>query len=116
VAARQGAIPANYLTPAEAPVSAHPARTRARTSLTRSSSPPRTCDSPAVLSELIQPADVALEIDGVDQESLGRSVVVQGRAQGVAEPAQLVRMWTVGRVFPGPPGSGTYSSRSFPTG
>jgi hypothetical protein len=54
-----------------------------------------------VLSELIRPTDVALEIDELDQERRrGWSVVVQGRAQGVAEPAQLVRMWTVGGVVP----------------
>ena len=54
-----------------------------------------------VLSELIRPTDVAMEIDELDQESRrGWSVVVQGRAQGVAEPDQLVRMWTVGGVVP----------------
>jgi hypothetical protein len=54
-----------------------------------------------VLSELIRPTDVAMEIDELDQESRqGWSVLVQGRAQGVAEPDQLVRMWTVGGVVP----------------
>jgi uncharacterized protein len=54
-----------------------------------------------VLSELVRPTDVALEIDELHQESRrGWSVVVQGRAQGVAEPDQLVRMWTVGGVVP----------------
>jgi uncharacterized protein len=54
-----------------------------------------------VLSELIRPTDVALEIDELDQESRqGWSVVVQGRAKGIAEPDQLVRMWTVGGVVP----------------
>ena len=54
-----------------------------------------------VLSELVRPTDVALEIDEVDQDSRrGWSVVVQGRARGVAEPDQLVRMWTVGGVVP----------------
>jgi uncharacterized protein len=54
-----------------------------------------------VLSELIRPTEVAMEIDELDQESRqGWSVVVQGRAQGVAEPDQLVRMWTVGGVVP----------------
>jgi uncharacterized protein len=54
-----------------------------------------------VLSELIRPTEVALEIDDLDQNSRrGWSVVVQGRAQGVAEPDQLVRMWTVGGVVP----------------
>jgi uncharacterized protein len=54
-----------------------------------------------VLSELIRPTEVALEIDELDQKNRGGwSVVVQGRAQGVAEPDQLVRMWTVGGVVP----------------
>ena len=54
-----------------------------------------------VLSELVRPTDVALEIDELDQDSRrGWSVVVQGRAQGVAEPDQLVRMWTAGGVVP----------------
>ncbi len=54
-----------------------------------------------VLSELIRSTDVALEIDELDQESRrGWSVVLHGRAQGVAEPVQLVRMWTVGGVVP----------------
>jgi nitroimidazol reductase NimA-like FMN-containing flavoprotein (pyridoxamine 5'-phosphate oxidase superfamily) len=52
-----------------------------------------------LLSELVRPTDVALEIDELDQQSRqGWSVVVQGRAQGIAEPDQLVRMWTVGVV------------------
>ena len=51
--------------------------------------------------ELVRSTDVALEIDELDQEGRqGWSVVVQGRAQGVAEPDQLVRMWTVGGVVP----------------
>jgi uncharacterized protein len=54
-----------------------------------------------VLSELVRPTDVALEIDELDQESRQAwSVVAQGRAQGVAEPDQLVRMWAVGGVVP----------------
>ena len=54
-----------------------------------------------VLSELVRPTDVAMEIDELDQQNRkGWSVVVQGRAQGVAEPDQLVRMWTVGGVVP----------------
>jgi uncharacterized protein len=54
-----------------------------------------------VLSELIRPTEVALEIDELDQKNRrGWSVVVHGRAQGVAEPDELVRMWTVGGVVP----------------
>ena len=59
----------------------------------------------SVLSELVRPTEVALEIDDLDQKShRGWSVVVQGRAQGVAEPDRLVRMWTVGGVVPWAPG------------
>jgi uncharacterized protein len=54
-----------------------------------------------VLSELIRPTEVALEIDELDQNNRrGWSVVVKGRAQGVAEPDRLVRLWTVGGVVP----------------
>lgn len=54
-----------------------------------------------VLSELIRPTAVAFEVDDLDQVNRqGWSVVVQGRAQGVAEPDQLVRMWAVGSVVP----------------
>jgi uncharacterized protein len=54
-----------------------------------------------MLSELIRPTEVAFEIDDIDQKNhRGWSVVVQGRAQGVAEPDQLVRMWTVSGVVP----------------
>jgi len=55
----------------------------------------------SVLSELVRPTEVALEIDDLDQNSRrGWSVVVQGRAQGVAEPDQLGRIWTAGGVVP----------------
>jgi nitroimidazol reductase NimA-like FMN-containing flavoprotein (pyridoxamine 5'-phosphate oxidase superfamily) len=54
-----------------------------------------------VLSELIRPTEVALEIDEIDQKNhRGWSVVVQGRARGVAEPDQLARMGAVGSVVP----------------
>jgi len=54
-----------------------------------------------VLSELIRPTEVALEIDEIDQQNhRGWSVVVQGRAQGVAEPDQLADMWATGGVVP----------------
>lgn len=50
-----------------------------------------------VLSELVRPTDVALEIDELDQESRQVWNVV---VQGIAEPDQLVRMWAVGGVVP----------------
>jgi uncharacterized protein len=55
----------------------------------------------SVLSELVRPTEVALEIDEFDQRTRrGWSVVAHGRAQGVAEPDRLVQMWTVGGVVP----------------
>lgn len=58
-----------------------------------------------VLSELIRPTDVAMEIDDLDQQQhAGWSVVVEGKAQAVAEPAQMVRLWTVDGAVPWAPG------------
>jgi hypothetical protein len=57
------------------------------------------------LSDLIQPTDVALEVDELDQERRsGWSVVVQGRAAAVGEPAEMVRLWTVSGLVPWAPG------------
>ena len=56
-----------------------------------------------VLSELVRPTDVALEIDELDQQSRQVwSVVVQGRAQGIADAL--------------PAGAHVGRSASFPTG
>lgn len=58
-----------------------------------------------VISELIRPTDVALQIDGLDeQHRSGWSVLVQGRAEAVAEPADLVNLWTVDGLVPWAPG------------
>ncbi|GAA1435199.1 pyridoxamine 5'-phosphate oxidase family protein [Microlunatus lacustris] len=57
------------------------------------------------LSELIRPTDVALEIDELDRRRRsGWSVVVQGRATAVAEPAEMVHLWTVAGLMPWAPG------------
>jgi len=54
-----------------------------------------------VLSELMRPTAVALEVDDIDEDHhQGWSVVVHGRAQAVAEPQELIRMWTVSGVVP----------------
>jgi nitroimidazol reductase NimA-like FMN-containing flavoprotein (pyridoxamine 5'-phosphate oxidase superfamily) len=54
-----------------------------------------------VLSELVRPVDVIFEVDELDSESrTGWSVVVTGRAQAVAEPRDLVELWTVDGVTP----------------
>ena len=54
-----------------------------------------------VLSELIHAHDAAFEVDELDQnERLGWSIVVQGQAQAVEEPQNLVQFWTVDGVSP----------------
>lgn len=58
-----------------------------------------------VLSELIQPTEVAVEIDDLHQEQRsGWSVVVRGRAEAIAEPRELVQLWTVDGLVPWAPG------------
>ena len=67
------------------------------------------------LSELSQPTDVAFEIDEVDQQRhQGWSVVVHGRAQGVARPDEVVRLWAVSGV-PWAPGMRNLLIRITPT-
>lgn len=57
------------------------------------------------LSDLIEPTDVALEVDQLDQQRRsGWSVVVQGRAEAVGEPAEIVQLWTVAGLVPWAPG------------
>jgi nitroimidazol reductase NimA-like FMN-containing flavoprotein (pyridoxamine 5'-phosphate oxidase superfamily) len=57
------------------------------------------------LSDLVQPTDVAFEADELDQRRRsGWSVVVQGRAAVVAEPAEVVKLWTVDGLVPWAPG------------
>ena len=58
-----------------------------------------------VISELVHPTDVALQIDGLDEwHRSGWSVLVQGRAEAVAEPADIVDLWTVDGLVPWAPG------------
>ncbi|MGI3784808.1 MAG: pyridoxamine 5'-phosphate oxidase family protein [Janthinobacterium lividum] len=58
-----------------------------------------------VISELVRPTDVALQIDGLDEwRRSGWSVLVQGRAEAVAEPADIVDLWTVDGPVPWAPG------------
>lgn len=58
-----------------------------------------------VISELIRPTDVALQIDALDeQHRSGWSVLVQGRAEAVAEPADMAHLWTIDGLVPWAPG------------
>jgi hypothetical protein len=46
-----------------------------------------------------------MEVDELDQQRRrGWSVVVQGRAAAVAEPAEMVQLWTVDGLVPWAPG------------
>jgi nitroimidazol reductase NimA-like FMN-containing flavoprotein (pyridoxamine 5'-phosphate oxidase superfamily) len=57
------------------------------------------------LSELIQPTEVAVEVDELDRgHRSGWTVVVRGRAAAVGEPAEMVRLWTVAGLVPWAPG------------
>jgi uncharacterized protein len=58
-----------------------------------------------VLSELVRPSEVIFEIDELDPDTrTGWSVVVVGRAQAVAEPRDLIHLWTVDGIQPWAPG------------
>lgn len=58
-----------------------------------------------LLSELVRPTDVALEIDELDQSRhSGWSVAVHGRAEAVAEPADVSSLWGVVNLVPWAPG------------
>ena len=54
-----------------------------------------------VLSELVRPVEVIFEVDDLDTDfRAGWSVVVTGRGQAVAEPRDLVELWTVDGIAP----------------
>jgi nitroimidazol reductase NimA-like FMN-containing flavoprotein (pyridoxamine 5'-phosphate oxidase superfamily) len=58
------------------------------------------------LAHLEHPTNVAFEIDHVDQEAgTGWSVVVQGRAQGVVLPQELLSLWARHDIVPWAPGT-----------
>jgi len=53
------------------------------------------------LSQLVEPTNVAFEIDEVDQESgVGWSVVVRGRAQAVTHADDLAKLWVMDGLAP----------------
>lgn len=58
-----------------------------------------------LLSELIRPTDVVLEIDELDTDHhSGWSVTVHGRAEAVAEPAEVSKLWGTADLLPWAPG------------
>jgi hypothetical protein len=58
------------------------------------------------LAHLRHPTNVAFEIDHVDDTAgTGWSVVVQGRAQGVTLPQELVGLWAREDIVPWAPGT-----------
>jgi uncharacterized protein len=53
----------------------------------------------SILSELLRPTPVALEVDELDQRTrTGWSLVVHGQTRAVAEPAEVTRLWAVDPV------------------
>lgn len=58
------------------------------------------------LAQLLRPTNVAFEIDQVDEAAeTGWSVVVHGRAQGVALPQELALLWARSDIVPWAPGT-----------
>lgn len=61
-----------------------------------------------VLSELVHEADVAFEVDQIDESSRsGWSVVVRGRARAAAEPEELRELWRLDDPVPWASGTRT---------
>ncbi|HKN43328.1 MAG TPA: pyridoxamine 5'-phosphate oxidase family protein, partial [Propionibacteriaceae bacterium] len=58
-----------------------------------------------ILSELVRPADVALEVDDLDHHKrTGWSVIVYGRAEAVAAPEELFEQGEMDDLVPWAPG------------
>ena len=58
-----------------------------------------------ILSELVRPADVALEVDDLDHHKrTGWSVIIYGRARAVAAPAEVIDQWETDDLVPWAPG------------
>ena len=69
-----------------------------------------------ILSELVRPTGVALEVDDLDHRTrTGWSVVVQGLARGVAAPAEVARLWEMDNLVPWAPGGRTLFIQITPT-
>ena len=59
-----------------------------------------------VLSQLVNPTNVAFEIDDIDQaHGGGWSVLARGRARAIVAPHELVRLWTQPGIVPWAPGT-----------
>ena len=68
------------------------------------------------LSQLVQPTEVAMETDELDQQlRTGWSVVVRGRTAPVREPAEMVRAWTIDGLVPWASGTRNLFIRIIPT-
>jgi nitroimidazol reductase NimA-like FMN-containing flavoprotein (pyridoxamine 5'-phosphate oxidase superfamily) len=58
-----------------------------------------------ILSELIRPADVAMEVDDLDHDKrTGWSVIVHGPARAVAAPVEVIEQWETDDLVPWAPG------------
>jgi uncharacterized protein len=62
----------------------------------------------SILSELIQPASVAFEVDELDQQNRsGWSIVMHGRTSAVSEPDALDDLWASDSLVPWAAGNRT---------
>jgi uncharacterized protein len=58
-----------------------------------------------ILSELVRPTDVALEVDDLDQHKrTGWSIIVYGRARAVAAPTEVLEQSGIHNLVPWAPG------------
>jgi len=58
-----------------------------------------------ILSELVRPTDVALEVDDLDQHKrTGWSIIVYGRARAVAAPTEVLEQSEIHNLVPWAPG------------
>ena len=68
------------------------------------------------LSQLVQPTEVVMEVDDLDQTlRAGWSVVVRGRAKAVAEPREIAGAWSIEGVTPWASGTRNLFIRIAPT-
>ena len=58
-------------------------------------------ETPTTITKPVELHRASFEVDDFDEtDHQGWSVVVHGRAQTVAEPSELIRMWTSSGVVP----------------
>jgi uncharacterized protein len=67
-----------------------------------------------LLAELAQPTSVALEVDELDQQTRGWSIVLHGHTSAVREPDELADLWASDSLVPWASGNRTLFIRIRP--